>query len=217
MEVDPDAPSPSSSLGQMIVDRVALSYPGYAITVKVGEDGVKCVELRDIMRLGNKLPALYSTKYPWGNAGNLITKVKNIIEKKTIADPYYDICVKISEHWNGGTGTGLVELEKGMPVIIMQLSKLTNVHEIIKDLSAFIKEKTGQMDEDDDDDGVGEDSVNSLSSKFAELRPGCRVRTTTEKPQRVSAIDLVVVVGGQSRHAAVQIVQAKLPNCPAVP
>lgn len=202
-------------LGQMIVDKVNQAYPGYEMTVQVRkEDGVKCVPLREIMRLGNKLPAPYAGNYPWGNGQNLTSKVRNIVEKKTSADPYHAICMKITRHWGKGTGTELVELEKDMPIIIMQLSKFPPVYEIINDLGAFIKEKTGG-DGDDDDEGMpGDNSINSLSSKFAELRPGCRIRTTTEKPQRVSAIDLVVVVGGQSYNTAKHTVHVKLPNCP---
>lgn len=201
------------SLGQMIVDKVKLDYPDYAMTVKVRkEDRVKCVEVRDVLRLGNELPAPYATNYPWGNAQNLIRKIRTVLKKNPSTDPHYAACTKIAQFWGEGQGTQLVELEKAVPIIIVELSKiLSTKDEIIKALSAFIKEKTGEEEEG----GQEEDSVNSLSSKFAELRPGCRIRTTTEKPQRVSAIDLVVVVGGQSRDAARQTVQAKLPTCPA--
>ena len=133
----------------MIVDRVNIAYPDYDITVKV-QNGVKCVPLRQIMRLGNKLPAPGSNNYPWSNAMNLVQKIRNVIQNKTSADPYHAICVEISEHWIEGKGTELVKLEEDMPIIIMQLSKFPPVHDIIKNLGAFIKEKTGEMDEEED-------------------------------------------------------------------
>lgn len=74
------------------------------------------------------------------------------------------------------------------------------------------------MDIDYHDDGGGyNDSdnigIDSLSAKFAEIIPGAMVRTTNENPKRVSAIDLVMVVGGQNYDAARKIVAREMPNC----
>lgn len=140
------------SLGQMIVDKVNQTYPGYEMTVQIRKaDKVKCVALREIMRLGNVLPLSFATDATWGNGQNLKSKVRNIIEKKPSDDPLHAICKKIEEHWGKGNGKELVELEKGMPVIIMQLSKLPSPYKIIKELSAFIREKTGDVDEDEEE------------------------------------------------------------------
>jgi hypothetical protein len=141
-----------SSLGQMIVDKVNQTYPGYEMTVQVRkEDKVKCVALREIMRLGNVLPLSFATDATWGNGQNLKTKVRNIIKTKPSDDPLHAICKKIEEHWGKGNGKELVELEKGMPVIIMQLSKLPSPYKILKELSAFIRAKTGDVDEDEEE------------------------------------------------------------------
>jgi hypothetical protein len=108
-----------------------------------------------------------------------------------------------------------VELEK-LPAFILALAKFTGTSkaktfvDMINNVSpnVYVPEEVGTEEDNDNE------PVNTLSTMFAELRPGCRMRTTDEVHPRVSAVDLVMVVAEQNRHAATQTVQAKIPNCP---
>lgn len=208
--------NPQPSLGQLIVDKVNSDYPGYTMTPQTDSNGCKHIILREVFRLGKPLPetAANSAKptNPFGGANNMRTKINNILDNET--HPDYPACAEIRKLWGGdGYLTNMISLDDAMPAIITWLGKVSPVHKNIKCLCDFIKANTATTDNEDDNDDDTEDPVNSLSAKFAELRPGCRVRTTNEKPQRVYAIDLVVVVAGQSRNTALQTVQAKIPNC----
>lgn len=209
----PAEPRNMTSLGELIVYKVNSDHPDYSMTI-VDLSGTKHVILREVLRL------TYPPSNDWGNPSNLRARITKAAEDP--AHPNYQTCIDIKKHWNLSQKPALIKLDDALPATIILLEKLPPTGGIIKEVFAFTKARLNNnsianaMEIDDDDDNDDVMDVNSLSAKFAEIRPGCKMRTTNETPPRVSAIDLVMVVGGQDRNTARMTITRKMPNCPTV-
>lgn len=141
------------------------------------------------------------------------------------------------EFWSGGVQpldiapygqkAFYIPIDTQLIPLIVKMAELDPTNSRLKDIMAMVNNSAtnatanaandnDMMDEDkevddDDDEPMG---INSLSAMFAEIRPGTKMRTTNETPQRVSAIDLVMVVSGHNYCAAKKTIYAKVPDCP---